>query len=259
MKVAMMQPTFLPWMGFFELIYQSDCFIFLDDFQFSPQSYHQRNRLFTNLNQVGWYTIPVLKSFALERGLNEVIINDSVIWRRKMINRLRHNYTKSLFFNDIFPVVEKCLNAQVASLADFNLIFIHSVIELFGWKKEFRFSSDFQADSMRSERVLELLRWCDATQYYSARGSFGYMQADGVFPVDNLELLFQNFLPVSYPQVGSLDTFVPYLSTLDALFNIGPAETEKLVISGTHCWHKWNEMECMIYEDQNERIENVGT
>ena len=67
MKVAMMQPTFLPWQGYFELIYQADCFIFLDDFQFSVQSYHQRNRLFVNRDQVGWYTVPVKKSNAFLR------------------------------------------------------------------------------------------------------------------------------------------------------------------------------------------------
>ena len=66
MNVAMMQPTFLPWLGYFQLIYKSDIFIFLDDFQFSVQSYHQRNKLFVNQDQVDWYTVPIKKPMHLE-------------------------------------------------------------------------------------------------------------------------------------------------------------------------------------------------
>ena len=61
MKVAMMQPTFLPWLGFFELIYQSERFVLGDDSQYSHASYHQRNRLFVQAGQVGWFTVPVQK------------------------------------------------------------------------------------------------------------------------------------------------------------------------------------------------------
>lgn len=249
MKVAMMQPAFLPWQGFFELIYRADCFIFLNDFQFSVQSYHQRNRLFANPNQVDWYTVPVVKSSAFGANLNCALINDSAPWRKKMLNRLQHNYSKAPFFSEIFPVMEKWLNMQAASLADLNMTFIRSVIDLFGWKKELRFSSDFPTDATRSGRVLELLRWCNATQYYSARGAFGYMQEDGIFPVADLEVLFQDFVPASYSQIGSPEKFVPFLSVLDALFNIGPADTARLIAGGTHRWHKWNEMVELVRED----------
>ena len=63
-KVAMMQPTFLPWQGFFELILKSDKFIFLDDFQLSVQSHQTRNKLFVGKNQVGYYLVPIQKSIS---------------------------------------------------------------------------------------------------------------------------------------------------------------------------------------------------
>lgn len=253
MKVAMMQPAFFPWQGFFELIYHVDCFIFLNDFQFSVQSYHQRNRLFTSPNQVDWYTVPVVKSSSFGTNLNCVLINDSAPWRKKMINRLRHNYATTPFFSEIFPVVEKCMSKQVATLADLNVSFIQSVIDLFGWERELRFSSDFQANTKRSGRVLELLRWCNATEYYSARGAFGYMQEDGIFPITGLEVLFQDFTPVKYSQMGSPEEFIPFLSVLDALFNIGQIETARLITGGTRRWHKWSEM--VELEDANRNSE----
>jgi hypothetical protein len=232
----------LPWQGFFELIYQADCFIFLDDFQFSFQSYHQRNRLFTSTNNINWYTVPVIKAASSGVGLNYALIDDSTPWRKKMLNRLQHNYSKASFFCEIFPIVEKCLNSTHSTLADLNINFIRSVIDLFGWEREIRFSSDFQSKAIRSSRVLDLLHWCKASEYYSARGAIGYMQEEEVFPVKELDILFQDFVPASYLQIGSTDKFFPFLSVLDALFNIGKTETARLITGGTYRWHKWNEM-----------------
>lgn len=242
MKVAMMQPAFLPWQGFFELIYSADCFIFLNDFQFSVQSYHQRNRLFTSSGKVGWYTVPVVKAASFGVSLNCALVDDSASWRKKMLKRLQHNYSRTPFFSAIFPVMEACLNAQAVSLADLNMVFIRSVLDLFGWKRELRFSSDLQSEAKRSSRVIELLHWCSATQYYSARGSFGYMCEDGLFPRADLEILFQDFVPAPHSQLGALGEFVPFLSVLDALFNIGPVETAKIASCGTSRWLKWNDM-----------------
>jgi hypothetical protein len=242
MKVAMMQPAFLPWQGFFELIFRSDCFIFLNDFQFSVQSFHQRNKLFTNLNQVDWYTVPVKKSSLFGVDLNQALIDEASPWRRKMINRLRHNYSKTPYFDEIFPLVEKTLNAHVDSLSEMNILFIRSVIDFFEWKKELRFSSDFKTDAIRSEKVVQLLRWCGGTQYYSARGAYAYMGEDGLFPLAEVEVFFQNFSHGSYSQAGSPGKFVPSLSILDALFNVGRMETLHLIENGTRRWHAWREM-----------------
>lgn len=245
MNVAMMQPTFLPWQGFFELIYQSDIFIFLDDFQFSVQSYHQRNRLFSGPGKVDWYTVPVVKARSFGLPLNAACIDESSHWRKKMLNRLRHNYGKAAFFNEVFPRVEGWLTNPAMSLAEHNMGFIRLVLELFGWKKDIKFSSTCHSDLQRSGRVLELLRLCGATKYYAANGSFGYMHEEGIFPVTDIEVLFQNFVPKRYPQVGSPDEFVPFLSVLDSLFNIGPENSAQLIIKGTDEWRSWDQM-CLI-------------
>lgn len=242
MKVAMMQPAFLPWQGFFELIYQADVFVLLDDFQFSAQSYHQRNRLFVSPGQTGWYTVPVVKSGFFRQPLNRTCIDESVPWRRKMLERLRQNYGKAPFFTALFPPVAAWLAAPAASLAEQNLGFIRLVLNFLGWEQELRFSSERPSASARSERVLELLNWCGASRYYAARGAFGYMREDGVFPVPEIEVLFQDFAPLPYSQAGSRDVFVPGLSVLDALFNLGPEETALLIAGGTERWLAWDDI-----------------
>ncbi|RJO61831.1 hypothetical protein C4544_01760 [candidate division WS5 bacterium] len=242
MNIGMMQPTFLPWLGFFELIYKSDVFIFLDDFQFSVQSYHQRNRLFVNKGQVDWYTVPVQKSVSFGESLNKTLINEKTPWRTKMWKRIQQNYSKASYYSLVAPHVQVWLNETVDSLATQNESFIKLVCYLLGLRREFLRSSQFTSVAQRSERVLELLRLNNAYTYYCARGSFDYMLGDGVFPQNDVTVLFQDFQPKTYSQVGSPGNFIPYLSVLDALMNVGPQQTAELIFQGTPKWLSWGEM-----------------
>lgn len=241
-NVAMMQPAFLPWQGFFELIYKADRFVFLDDFQFSVQSYHQRNRFFVNPGKVDWYSVPVRKEVSFGAPLNQARISEVVPWRKKMWKRIQQNYGKSLYFSAVAPHIERWLLTPADSLAAQNSGFIRLVCELMGFRREFRLSSEHQCNLQRSERVLDLLRWCEATCYFSARGSFGYMREDGLFPVDGIQILFQDFKPKPYLQLGAQGEFVPFLSILDALLNVGPKATAELVANGTSKWWTWDEI-----------------
>ncbi len=242
MNVAMMQPSFMPWQGLFEMIYKSDRFIFLDDFQFSVQSYHQRNRLFVNKGQVDWYSVPVQKANSFKTPLNQTRINEAVPWRKKMLQRIRQNYSKTRFFSDIFPGVEKWMQTKEASLAGQNISFIKLVCEIMGLERDIRFSSEYGSEAKSSARVVELLHWCEADSYYCAKGSFDYMKEEGVFPVHDIEVLFQDFRPMQYEQIGSTEGFIPYLSILDALMNVGPGSTEELIKAGTPQWLSWDEL-----------------
>lgn len=242
MNVAMMQPSFIPWQGYFELILKSDIFVILDDFQFSYQSYHQRNRLFVNREQVDWYSVPVKKDVSFKAPLDQVVINDATAWRKKMWKRIQANYSKAACFSIVAPWIEAWLLEPAPSLSAQNTAFIKFVSGLMDYKGEFRFSSELPSTRARSERVAELLRWCQAKTYFCARGSFAYMQEDKVFPLPDITVLFQNHLPAPYRQVGSKNYFIPYLSILDALMNIGPEQTRRCVLSGTRKWLTWDEM-----------------
>jgi hypothetical protein len=240
--VAMMQPSFLPWQGLFELVWRSEAFILLDDFQFSNQSYHQRNRLFVAPGRVDWWTVPVHKAQASKTPLSRVRIDDSAPWRKKMLKRLQANYARTPFFDAVYPEVEAWLAAPAGSLAELNIAFIELVLRLFGWERVLHRSSAFPSEATRSQRVVELLRAFGATEYLSARGSFGYMHEDGVFPVAGIEVKFQDFAAQPYRQAGAAAGFVPCLSVLDALFNIGPRETATLAATGTSQWCSWQQM-----------------
>jgi len=245
MRVALMQPTFIPWQGLFELILSCDVFVFLDDFQFSYQSFGQRNKLFVNKGQVDWYTVPVEKTLSFKQQYNVAKINYKVLWRDKFWKRIQNNYSRAPFFDCFADSIKKWLYNDWTSLGALNIEFIRYVCHILNAPlPEFRLSShdDSNRELKRSERVLELLCWCNADQYLSAYGSFDYMHDDGVFPVNDIEVLFQDFRPKPYKQIGSPDLFIPYLSVADALFNVGPERTLQLIESGTDRWLTWHDM-----------------
>ncbi|MEN6349899.1 MAG: WbqC family protein [Syntrophomonas sp.] len=252
MNIAMMQPSFIPWQGYFELILKSDVFVILDDFQFSYQSYHQRNRLFVNKEQADWYSVPVKKSVSFKAPLNQVLINEETHWRDKTWKRIKANYSKAAYYGIIAPRIEEWLFESAPTLSLQNIAFIKFVSELLYYRGEFRFSSELPSTRVRSERVAELLHWCGAKTYFCARGSFNYMLEDRVFPLPEITVLFQNHQPVPYMQVGSKNEFVPYLSILDALMNIGPEQTRKSVIGGTEKWLLWDEMKLQTPIEHND-------
>jgi len=226
----------------FELIYKSDIFIFLDDLQFSVQSYHQRNRLFVNKGQVDWYSVPIQKDISFKTPLNRTKINEDMPWRKKMLKRIQQNYSKAPYFSEIYPYIERWMLKQMGSLAANNMAFIEFVCELLGFQREFRYSSQCLCEKNSSELVVELLQWCAADKYFCAKGSFGYMLKEGVFPIDDIIVLFQDFEAREYDQIGSESSFIPSLSILDALMNVGPDITSDLVKNGTRKWLSWEDM-----------------
>lgn len=242
MVVAMMQPSFLPWMGLFEFIHKADRFIILDDFQFSVQSWHQRNRLFLDKGSVGWYTVPVKKKGSFSSKINSTYIDERTNWRNKMWKRIVQNYSKASFFSDLSTSIEKWLLTPFEILGEQNISFIKLVSEICGIQTEFLYSSQHPSQLKRSERVLELLRWGEAHTYLASIGSFAYMYEDRAFPSNDLEILFQDFKSKPYVQTGSPDRFCHNLSVLDALFNIGPDETAWHIKNGTENWIPWKKM-----------------
>ena len=243
-KVSLMQPTFLSWQGFYEMINISDKFVFLDDYQLSIGSTHLRNKLFTFSSDTGYYTIPIQKSKSFKKNINEALLFEDHAWKEKFLRRLTSNYSKAKYFNEVMPMAEKWLMCDYKILADINIDFIKLVCTYLNIKREFLYSSDFTQEtgstSTRSKRVLEILNWAGATTYICANGSFDYMKEDEVFPDCEVEVLFQNFIPKPYPQTNCSE-FVPYLSVLDLIFNVCPQESVDIIMRGTDKWLSWKE------------------
>ena len=240
-KVALMQPMFLPWLGYFELMDVVDVFVFLDDFQFQRQSWGHRNRLFLSPGVVGTVTVPIQHQQNLQATFLEIEESANAAWRKKFLKSMQFTYAKAPFAQDIIPMVEQWLSTTYDNVAELEIRLIEKIAEYLNIRTVLRRSSSLHiTDRRRSWRIKELLEGLGVGAYYSPRGAFGYMQEDEVFPLPGLPVYFQGFSPKPYPQVGS-KTFVSHLSTLDALLNLPSSEVRSL-LAGTPVWADWEQM-----------------
>lgn len=244
-RVALMQPTFLAWQGYFGLVAAADVFVVLDDFQFQRHSFHQRNRIRTAGGDETWISLPVAHPRDGEfPTLAEATPVVDAKWRRRLKTTLDQSYGRSPHAATVREPIDDWIDTAFASVADMNIAFIQLVSGLLGFAPEWRRSSEVGSAGQRSERVLDLLHRCGARTYLCARGSYDYMAEDGLFPVDDVEVVFQSFEPEPYAQRRA-DAFVSHLSVLDALFEVGVAETRAVVLAGQRAWTPWRAMPAM--------------
>jgi hypothetical protein len=249
-RVVLMQPQFLPWLGYLELIHRADVFVFLDDFQFSRQSWGQRNRLFVGAGKVGMVTLPIRHEHNLEAAFLELCEADTTAWRRKLRNLLICNYRRAPYGAAVVSLADEWLAGSYANVAELEIALIEEIAAYLGLRPRFMRSSSLGiAGLRRSSHVRAILEKVGAGTYVSAHGSFPYMKEDGVFPLAHLPTYFQNHVPREYPQHGA-DVFVPRLSCLDALANL-PPEQVRIKLRGTEWWQNWAEREA---EENDARV-----
>ncbi len=253
-RAAFMQPAFLPWPGFFELVDAVDVFVVLDDFQFSRQNRGQRNRMFLSPERPGWVSVPIQHAHDLSSRFVDVKENEQDKWRKRLLASMRQTYAKAPYRDEVLEILEKWLSQNYPHIAALNTRLIVDIARYLSISTPVKLSSSFSvSDQKRSRRVLGLIEAVGAKHYYSARGSFGYMKEDGVFPVERIAVYFQNFMLRPYRQCCSKD-FVPNLSIVDALFNLSPDQVRGLV-RGTVRWETWEEMKAAAQDSATEDLQ----
>lgn len=242
-----MQPTFMPWLGYFGLIYDADEFIFLDDFQFVRRSFHQRNTLFLNRDKAGLITVPVEHSGCQKSSLNTVQTDRNTKWKRQFLGVLKHNYKGAKNLSYYYDFVAFWIEKDFLTLADFNLYFIQFVLAELNIKTPVGLSSQYQVIGKRSDKIMAILNQTNAKTYLSARGSFNYMVEDSAFEQTDVHFLFQDFSPKAYPQRQATQ-FMPYLSVLDSLLQQGAEGTLETIKQSAGNYLSVQEMKKMTEE-----------
>ncbi len=235
MKCAIMQPTYLPWSGYFNLIQSVDKFVFLDDVQFEKQSWQSRNRLVQNGQEI-WLSIPI-KKHALSSKINQISVNQQQNWQQKHLKSLRQAYAKSPYIDEVLSTLEPILFAPKEALMDYTIPMIKAFSSKLGLDVEWCYSSEISTQGNRSKKLLEICQFLDCNQYLSPVGSKAYIEADGVFAQSNITVMYQCFQPVTYSQVKTSE-FVSHLSIVDVIANIGFDQTRHYIKSVKNGAHK---------------------
>ncbi|MEI8087954.1 MAG: WbqC family protein, partial [Paludibacter sp.] len=173
---AIMQPTYLPWAGYFNLIAQADVFVFLDDAQFQKNSWHNRNRLLVN-HVPHWITVPVKRNFLGQR-INETEIDSTQNWRVKQSKLLQQTYSKHPFPKDVQSICSVIEQNAIEHLAEFNIFLIRWVLNQLDIQTEIQLSSEMSVEGKRTDRLIELLQQVHADCYLSPKGAMDYLEKD---------------------------------------------------------------------------------
>jgi hypothetical protein len=216
MTLAIMQPYFLPYIGYMQLMSAVDTFVLYDDVAFINRGWVNRNRLLIN-GQEYLFTVP-LKDASQNKRINEVMIASDPKWHSKLLKTIEQGYRKAPFYQTVMPLTEKIINFTTDSIA--NLVYF-SLVELnqyLGLSTRLVQSSTIynNADLKAQERILDICRQEKALHYINPIGGTDLYDKP-TFAKAGMELSFIKALKVEYPQVNNRTEFVPWLSIIDVL------------------------------------------
>lgn len=226
--VGILQPGYLPWLGFFEQMQQADVFVYYDDVQFEKGSWRNRNRIKTAQGPQ-WLTVPVLTKGEDFPLIREVRINPAESWTKKHIKAMGQNYGKAPFFAAYAPELFAILEKPRKFLLDLDLELLAWLREKLGIDTPVRCSSELGIAGRNVERLIAIIRHLDGRVFYEGRAGMDYIDP-AFFAAAGIEVRFQEYAHPVYPQLYG--EFVPYMSVMDLLFNCGPESLA--IISGNN-------------------------
>ena len=232
MIVAIHQPEYLPWLGFFKKMMNVELFVFLDDVQFRKKGWQNRNRIRIN-DGTTLLSIPVhTHSYP---KINEVTIDNEKNWSIRHKKSILYNYARAPYFDEIKDFIESIFEKKFQYLVDLNTEIIKFIMNELEIKSKIVFSSELEISKKGSDRVLDICKAVGADHYIT--GTFWAESNLRVeeFKKSNIDIEFKKFQHPIYKQIHG--EFIPEMSIIDLLFNEGRKEAKKILqnsISSSH-------------------------
>lgn len=224
------QPTFFPWLGYFNMIQQVDKFVILDDVSFDYQSWQHRNN-FKTPNGIELFTLPVIAG--KKKGLiKNIKIDNSRFTKKKFINFIYSNYNKSEYFKNLEDSFMNMLDLAFSKndLLNFNIETIKWCTNFLNLKTDLLISSELNLKSKKIEKIIDICKILGANEYLSTLGSKKYIDGnEDIFENSNIKLTFHNYKHPNYNQL--FGSFCSNACILDLIFNEGK-NSLKIIKSG---------------------------
>jgi hypothetical protein len=222
---VILQPSYVPWRGVFDLIHRADVFVFYDDVQYDKHGWRNRNRIKTATG-TQWLTIPVSSKGNVTDGLmlSDARITWNQDWARKHAMTLRQSYAKAPFYATYAPMIDAFYATRPERLVDFTIETMLALAKALGiTTTRFVRSSELGITGAKTERLVRLLEKVSATHYLSGPSAKDYID-DAVFAEAKIGL---EYIVYDYPEYEQLHPpYDPGVSILDLLFMKGPESPE---------------------------------
>lgn len=219
---VILQPSYLPWRGYFDLVHDADVFVFYDDVQYDKHGWRNRNRIKTAQGP-RWLTVPVLAKGNVSGGVpvKDVAIARTQDWAKKHLASIGQAYARAPFFRDTMDLVERLLAKPYERLVDLDIestIAIATALGIDGTR--FVRASELGVDGGKTERLVRITQHLGATRYLSGPSARDYIDAQ-LFADAAVTLDYKVY---DYPPYEQLHPpFEPQVSVLDLMFMHGPA------------------------------------
>lgn len=220
--VAIHQPNFFPWLGYFDKIARADVFVVLDHVQFpKTRDGNWTNRVKMDVyGTAAWVTVPLVRGYQGFRRIDEMQIDNRPPWRRKLLRSLQDTYGRAARFRDVFPAVSDLVNHQADLVADYNMNAVTAICAGLGLPATHLVrSSTLGVEGGKTDLLVNVVHRVGGSAYLAGGGASGY-QDDAQLAAAGIEVEYQRFVHPVYPQRADAP-FVPGLSILDALFHTG--------------------------------------
>lgn len=216
MKLAIMQPYFMPYIGYFQLIKMVDKFIFYDDVTFIKQGWINRNQILIN-NQAKMFSVP-LANASSNILIKDVLISESAYekWKKSFLNSIFFSYKKAKNYNQVSNLIESILEEKPQTISDLAIKSIIKVAQYLDLDTEFQISSETYSNTQLSgqDRVLDICKNENALTYVNPVGGME-LYSKNTFKAKNIDLFFIKANKFVYKQFS--DEFIPFLSIIDVL------------------------------------------
>ncbi len=224
--LAVLQPGYLPWLGFFDQMHRCDVFVIYDDVQFDKNGWRNRNRIKSPAGP-HWLTVPVHVR-SLEQRILDVEIGNRQPWARKHLGTIQQFYKKAPYLEHYWPALEELLSKHWERIVDLDIALINQLRLWLGLSCEVVRSSQLTLQGDRNERLLNLCSYFDAGVYLSGSAARNYLDVS-LFESQGIEVRWQDYVHPVYSQLYG--EFIPYLSVLDLLLNCG--DKSSTILSST--------------------------
>ena len=222
--IGIIQPHYLPWTGYFNLILKSDVFVYLDDVEFTRGEWKNRNKIRKNplSEETKWISVPIEKKSHFSK-MSNCFIDEKSDWREKHINSIYESYKNSPFFSKYFENIKLILlNKNLNILSDLNIKLIDYICEeLLIFTKKIK-SSDINCDGDKHTKPMNICKKIACNQYLATQKASEYIKTLD-YKKNDIEVVFQNFSNLDYDQFSSNIKLknLKFLSIIDLLFNQG--------------------------------------
>lgn len=227
--VVIHQPDFMPYLGFFDRLIKADIYVVFDNVQYvrSSRGWTSRDKIKTKKGEK-WITVSTKKA-PRDTPINKILLSSDCAWKENHLNLFYENYKNCLYYNEIIPYIMELYSCNCKRMMDFNLNSIKMLMQLLDVHVDIIMASDLKPNGKSNELIVDIMKKLGYTKYLSGEGAKNYYVPEP-YEKAGIEVIWQNFHHPVYEQ--QFEGFIPYLSSIDLLFNCGIEKSRKILSGG---------------------------